>query len=326
MRRILFALLFLGAFCSGTRGQSPALDVALSISDGAGGSKQLHFGLDPVATNGIDASLGEAELPPSPPSGIFDARFIGDDIGISLGQGSIRDYRQGTLPASGTKIHEIKYQVGTGTSITIVWTFPAGVSARLQDLITGTVIDVAMSGTGSYVVTNPGGIPKLKMTVTYGVALDIALTLNDGAGGSKELHFGLDPSATDGIDASLGEAELPPSPPSGIFDARFIGDDIGISLGQGSLRDYRQGTLPASGTKIHELKYQVGTGTSITVGWNFSSNVSGRLQDLITGSVVDVPMTGTGSFIVTNPGGISKLRLTVTYVPTDVEPDDGLPT
>ena len=119
MQKSMFLLLCMLGGLTSAFAQSPAVDILLTVSDGVGGTQQLRFGLDPSGTDGIDPSLGESELPPAPPSGVFDARFIGDDIGLSLGQGVLKDYRQGSTSTTGTKIHEIKYQVGTGTSILI---------------------------------------------------------------------------------------------------------------------------------------------------------------------------------------------------------------
>lgn len=67
--------------------------------------------------------------------------------------------------------------------------------------------------------------------VTFAQQINIPIRVTDGAA-SDTVRFGLDPTATDGIDPSLNEFELPPSPPSGIFDARFVGDGIGIPIGQ----------------------------------------------------------------------------------------------
>ncbi len=413
-RKFYLILLILMFWFKAGISQSLVVDLPITISDNAGGSQQLRFGLDPSATDGIDASLGESELPPPPPTGVFDARFIGDDIGIDLGQGSLKDYRQGSSSFNGSKIHELRYQVGSGTTITISWSLPAGVTGLLQDLLGGIVVNVSMSGTGNTTITNPGVINKLKMTITYAstpiqsiqvispnggenwlvgsiqnitwtssnitnikieyttnngtswsviqssiaatpssyswtvsntpsaqckvrisdatdsdpldlsdatftistsslVAVDIPITITDNSGGTQQLRFGLDPAATNGIDASLGESELPPPPPTGVFDARFIGDDIGIDLGQGSLKDYRQGSSSFNGSKIHELRYQVGSGTTITISWNLPAGVTGLLQDLLGGIVVNVSMTGTGNTTITNPGVISKLKMTINY-------------
>ena len=64
-----FALLFVGI----TFGQA-AIDIPLSVTDGTG-SNTLQVGLDLTASNGIDPLLGESDLPPFPPAGVFEARF-----------------------------------------------------------------------------------------------------------------------------------------------------------------------------------------------------------------------------------------------------------
>lgn len=158
-------------------------------------------------------------------------------------------------------------------------------------------------------------------------AVDIPLTISDGAGGMQALRLGLDPTATNGIDAHLGEFELPPFPPSGVFEARFIGDDINIpELGQGAYKDYRPGDKNFRGTQTHEIKYQVGTGTSIVISWNLSNGANGILQDIITGNLINQIMSGIGNFTVTNPSAFNKLKLIIDYSTTDVkEPSSLLP-
>jgi len=145
----------------------PQVNIPLSVTDGIR-SKVLYFGLDPTATNGIDPHLDEMEQPPLPPSGIFDARFIGQDINLpELGEGLLKDYRQGSSTYQGQHIHEIRYQVGSGTTITISWNLPSGVTGLLQDFFGGIVVNKSMSGKDSLVVSNPGIVNKLKMTITY---------------------------------------------------------------------------------------------------------------------------------------------------------------
>ncbi len=145
----------------------PQVNIPLNVSDGFR-TRVLYFGLDPTATNGIDAHLDEMEQPPLPPSGIFDARFIGQDINIpELGEGVLKDYRQGSSTYQGQQIHEIRYQVGSGTTITISWNLPAGISGVLQDFFGGIVVNKSMNGKDSLVVSNPNIVSKLKMTITY---------------------------------------------------------------------------------------------------------------------------------------------------------------
>jgi hypothetical protein len=166
--RTIFLLLALVLAVNLVLAQTPARDFSITVTDNAGGTKVLQFGLDPTATNGLNAALGESELPPFPPSGVFEVRFIGDDISVpELGQGTYKDYRNGTGQHVGNHIHEIRYQAGTGTNITISWNFPRGMSGRLQDIITGTLIDQTMANVGNFTVTNPGAFNKLKMTMDY---------------------------------------------------------------------------------------------------------------------------------------------------------------
>ena len=54
---------------------------------------------------------------------------------------------------------------------------------------------------------------------------------------TQYLYCGYADNATDGLDSGL-EDELPPLPPSGVQDFRFVSNSE-ASLGQGSLTDYR---------------------------------------------------------------------------------------
>ena len=157
------------------------------------------------------------------------------------------------------------------------------------------------------------GVPQKNSKLA--AAFSYSITVSNGVGGSQDLKFGLDPAGTDGIDASLGELERPPLPPSEVFDARFIGSDIGLAdeLLGGLIQDYRQGDENTTGIRIHEVAYQVGTGSQITISWDFPNYLMGELQDIINGEIIDVMMTGKSSTVITNPGGISKLKMTLTY-------------
>jgi hypothetical protein len=148
---------------------SQSVDLLLEVRESAGRSQTLHFGLGSEATDSLDTILGETELPPLPPAGAFDARFVGHDIGINLGQGTLRDFRRGDGSTMDTCIHEVAYQVGTGASLTLSWDLPGWIKGRLQDFLTGTIVDTVMRGQGSYTVTNPGALSRLRMTVHYGV-------------------------------------------------------------------------------------------------------------------------------------------------------------
>lgn len=158
MKKIFILLMILGS----TVMLGQAVSIPLTVTDNSGGSLQLFFGLDPNATDGIDGALSENVLPPMPPAGVFDARF-----NLTATEASHKDYKLGNSDSFLSKIYELQYQVGNGTTITINWSLPLGVSGKLQDVVLGTIIDVNMAGSGSYTVANPGVFNKLKMTITY---------------------------------------------------------------------------------------------------------------------------------------------------------------
>lgn len=143
--------------------QSPAVSVPLTLSDSVGISTTLYFGLDPTATDGLDTKLNEQSLPPLPPSGAFDARLLlpsGTDA-------SQRDYRNGTAEFDGSITYELQFQPSAGSYIAIAYALPAGISAILQDEVTGTIINAALSGTGKYRVANATVLNRLKLIVSY---------------------------------------------------------------------------------------------------------------------------------------------------------------
>lgn len=145
------------------------VDLLLELRESTGRSQTLHFGLAPGATDSTDTILGEMELPPLPPTGAFDARFVGHEVGIDLGQGTLRDFRRGESSTVDSCIHAVAYQVGTGATVTLSWDLPVWAEGRLQDFVTGTIVDTVMKAQGSYTVTNPGALSRLRMTVHYGV-------------------------------------------------------------------------------------------------------------------------------------------------------------
>ncbi len=112
--------------------------------------KGLKFGVHPLATAGLDITLGEAELPPPPPAGILDARFTFPNSAIT----SLVDLRDTT---NETKVWTLTYQPASAVApITLTWEkdkLPSG-SFILKDAITGTIINVNMKAQNSFTVTN----------------------------------------------------------------------------------------------------------------------------------------------------------------------------
>jgi hypothetical protein len=82
----------------------------------------LHFGLDPLATNNVDSLVlpVERELPPIPPSDVFDARFLNTPSGsTNFGEGIKYDLR-GIVGLTQSDTFVVYFQVGVG-SITLTW-------------------------------------------------------------------------------------------------------------------------------------------------------------------------------------------------------------
>ena len=142
--------------------QSPQVSIPIIVSD-QHTFQTLSFGYDPAATDALDGQFGELELPPLPPTGVFDARFL---LPQSYVTGTLRDYRSGSSPLTGSKIHRIKFQRGTGTTIVIRWDLPAGIVGLLSDLLGGLIIQKNMSGKDSLVITQQG-INEVQMTINY---------------------------------------------------------------------------------------------------------------------------------------------------------------
>lgn len=139
------------------------------------------------------------------------------------------------------------------------------------------------------------------------------ILLQDNAGGEKLLVFGLDSIATDGIDVPLEESDLPPFPPAGAFEARFFLPQGGFVGTLGSYRDFRQAVLPFTGQKEFRLAYQPGLGTEIKITWNWPQNITGLLQDIITGTLINVPMADSGSYTIANPAAFNRLKMLVDF-------------
>jgi hypothetical protein len=161
---LVIAMLFL---ISGNIFAQGAVDIQLSATDGITTNNQLRVGLDLTATTNIDPSLGESDLPPFPPSGVFEARFDLSPFGVGS-LSTYQDYRNApAFPYSGTVEHRIIWQLGTGaTSFSIGYNLPAEATMVIQDIITGTIVNSGtLSGTGSYQITFP--ITAAKITMTY---------------------------------------------------------------------------------------------------------------------------------------------------------------
>ena len=125
------------------------------------------------------------------------------------------------------------------------------------------------------------------------------ITTKDASGTelNQVLTFGQHIDATDSIDASLGEYELPPAPPPSIFDTRF---NLPTNPQVSSLIDYRDS---AETNITWNLTFQPSSaGYPMTFSWDSTAFPEGTfyLKDRINGSFVNVNMKNQSSYTLTN--------------------------
>ena len=133
------------------------VDIPITVSDGISTKDWLAIGVDTSATNGIDEQLGESDLPPFPPAGIFEARF---DLSPYTGEplSSYKDYRNApALPFIGVVEYRLIWQLSAGAgTFDIGYSLPPEVTIEIKDPLGGILFDSGtLSGTGSYSVPTP---------------------------------------------------------------------------------------------------------------------------------------------------------------------------
>lgn len=178
MKRLFF-LIIATLFATSNFAQflEPTVKLPITVDDGAGASRTMHFGLDSLGTDGIDIIFGESDVPPFPPIGAFEARFILPENNFSGSLGSYLDIRYATFPFTGQKEFRLAYQPAFGTVINITWNLPHNqANGVLQDIITGTLINVTMEDSGTYTVTNPNVFNRLKMLINFVNIIPVELT------------------------------------------------------------------------------------------------------------------------------------------------------
>ncbi len=138
----------------------------ISISDAGTGADSLKFGMSPFGTAGLDTCLGEAFVPPPPPSGVFDCRFI-----LPSNDAVKTDIRKDT--SLNTSWRMTFQPSNAGYPLTISWnpsTLPATGTFFLKDEITGTLVNVNMRNQNSYTLSLTG-ITSLKIDYMYNQTL-----------------------------------------------------------------------------------------------------------------------------------------------------------
>ncbi len=150
-------------------------EIAIAATDG-NASYDMMVGIDPAATEGIDAALMEAELPPAPPAGIFDSRMVFAD-GVTS---SLYDFRTGDINMNGTVTHKIQWQLGTGTEFTATIAIPevtGTIEMTVQDPFGGVLVsETIMDGETTPVVVTNTSLTSLDVTIVYTAPIPVEFT------------------------------------------------------------------------------------------------------------------------------------------------------
>jgi len=110
----------------------------------------VHIGTASAATAGVDAALGEMEIPPPPPTGVFDVRLLDPDtLRRALGEGVWLDLQPECPDSSDISEHLLVCQCGSSTELTIAWSLPPGSVAILTASPGVTPQRIVASGTDS---------------------------------------------------------------------------------------------------------------------------------------------------------------------------------
>ncbi len=134
----------------------------VKIRDAGNANDSLTYGMSYTGTNGVEQCLGELLVPPPPPTGVFDCRFI-----LPTNDASKTDIRQdGDFDLSWRMTFQPS---SSGYPITFSWNpalLPSFGTFFLKDEITGSIVNINMRNQSSYVLTL-SGLTSLKIEYYY---------------------------------------------------------------------------------------------------------------------------------------------------------------
>lgn len=155
----LFAGIAFAAFATvaATAQVSTEAQITVGNSGSPQASRTLKFGVNPAATLGIDAELGEDAFPPFPPTAVFEARFVSNG-GSELGEGSPADVRPYTSSSQKDE-YKIKFQPGSnGLPVTLIWDMnylkDHYTSVSMKDPFGGVIVSIDMLAVATAEITN----------------------------------------------------------------------------------------------------------------------------------------------------------------------------
>ena len=276
MRKLFSILSFVLLSVALTYGQA-AVNIPLSGSDGTA-TIPMAVGLDLAATDCIDPALSESELPPLPPAGVFDIRFM---LPVSCGplNGVLLDYRNApAFPFTGTIQHNLHIQRAvSGTAVDITYNLPAGATMTVQDQFGGILYTSGpKTGTGILTITGNGaGLSDFYVIMAYDAVIP--------PGGPQ---FAIDPPSLSFGDVILGNSLMLPATVSNPGTDPLMISDITSSDPQFTFSPIAPQTIPAGGSLVFDVTFTPTVEGLTNAHLTFTHNAQG--------SPTSYPVSGTG--------------------------------
>lgn len=267
MRKLFSVLSFVLFYITFAYGQA-AVDIPLTGSDGTA-TIPMAVGLDLTATNCIDPSLGEAELPPLPPPGIFDIRF---DLG-PYGCPALtvaKDYRPAAaFPFTGVIQHTMNVQRSSaGLPVEIAYQLPTGAVMTITDAINGLIYTSGpLTGTGAFTISGVGA-----SLLNFWVSMNYT---NVGPSGPTPI-FAINPPSLDfGSVLVGGNASLPvtvSNPGDGdLIISNIVSSDPEFTFSPNTFPI----TIAAGGDQVFDVTFAPTSGGLHSANLSFSHNAAG---------------------------------------------------
>lgn len=167
----------------------PMYSITITPYDGINEGHVLKLGIDPNATNEIDADLGEAELPGTPPNGTPYVRFVLPDLTTS----SYSDYRKGTSQIVEIISYNVLWQISEGAEgIMFNIDIPevvGTVKIKIKDSDGGGIFNEEIyEGTSQIVITNTA-ITDLLFEVDYHAPVPVEFISFSSFGGNGYIRL-----------------------------------------------------------------------------------------------------------------------------------------
>lgn len=199
----------------------------------------------------------------------------------------------------------ISYSTNNGAAWQTVATDVPASPAKYQWTIPGTITNEALIKISDAGNSSISDVSDTTFTITPVIQWSSYLSVKENGNAQKSLNFGMSNNATSGLDPLFNEYELPPAPPTSVFDARFKLPGSPAVYSPSDFRDTLDQNIEWT------INFQAGSaGYPVNFTWNISSLPEGTfyLQDNVSGGIVNINMKSQNSYSLTN-SAITSLRI-----------------